>query len=51
MQHNRFGNSDLTELSNTIATHKTLKYLDISANKIGNEEFIKLLTAIQNPES
>lgn len=51
MQHNRFGNSDLTEFSNAIATHKTLKYLDISDNRIGNYEFAKLFTAVQNKES
>ena len=37
MQHNRFGESDLTEFSNAVATHKSLKYLDMSANLIGND--------------
>ena len=48
MQHNRLGEADLTEFSNVIATHKSLKYLDMSANLIGNEEFSLLFTAVQN---
>ena len=51
MQHNRFGTADLAEFSNAIATHKSLKYLDMSANLIGNGEFSKLFAAVQKPSS
>lgn len=45
------GNADLTQFSKAVEKHKTLKYLDLSANKIGNYEFSKLFTAVQSESS
>ena len=39
MQHNRFGEGDLKEFSEVISEHQSLKYLDVSANKINNRAF------------
>ena len=41
----------MTEFSQVIAEHKSLKYLDVSANRIRNRAFSKLFTAVQSPNS
>ena len=46
MQHNRFGEGDLKEFSKVLSEHKSLKYIDISANQIRNRAFEKIFTAI-----
>ena len=46
MQHNRLADAQLTDFSKAIARHRSLKYLDVSANKIGNAEFSKLFDAV-----
>jgi len=40
MQHNRFGEGDLTKFARVISKHKSLTYLDISANQIENHNFV-----------
>ena len=46
MQHNRFGEADMSQFANVLSTHKGLEYLDISQNRITNREFIKLYRAV-----
>ena len=48
LQHNRFGEGDLSQLADVISTHKSLKYLDISANRVCNNNFIWLFKAIKS---
>ena len=51
MQHNRFGEADLTEFAHAIELHESMKYLDISANIIGNQDFQKLYMAVHYKDS
>lgn len=51
MQHNRFGEGDLSEFASEVQKHENLTYLDISANCVGNSDFKQLFTAVQNPKS
>ena len=51
MQHNRFGETDMSEFAHAIETHQSMLYLDVSANLIGNMDFQKLYMAVQNRNS
>ena len=50
MQHNRLADADLTQLASAIESHRSLSYLDVSANKIGNQEFVKLFHAVSRSQ-
>ena len=39
MQHNRFGEADLSDFAHAIERHQNMIYLDVSANLIGNSDF------------
>ena len=43
IQHNEFGSSELKDLGKALAKHKSVKYLDVSANGIQAEGFITLM--------
>ena len=51
MQHNRFGEADLTDFAHAIELHQSMIYLDISANFIGNSDFQKLYMAVHHKGS
>ena len=51
VQHNRFGEGDLTSFAEVLAQHENLEYLDISHHYIGNTQFVKIYNAIQGPIS
>lgn len=51
MQHNRFGEVDLTEFANVLAAHRELEYLDITSNWIGNTQFNVLYPAVQSKQT
>ena len=51
MQHNRFGEVDLTEFANVLAAHRELEYLDITSNWIGNTQFNVLFPAVQSKQT
>ena len=50
MQHNRLADADLTQFGSAIESHRSLNYLDVSANKIGNQEFVKLFQAVSRSQ-
>ena len=50
MQHNRLADADFTDFSKAVERHRSLKYLDVSANRIGNVEFSKLFDAVSKSQ-
>lgn len=50
IQHNEFGSSELKDLGKALAKHKSVKYLDVSANGIQAEGFITLMQMIASSE-
>ena len=51
MQHNRFGEVDLSRFSKALSNHCGLEYIDITANDIGNSQFNILFKAVQGKDS
>lgn len=46
MQHNRFGEVDLTNFANALKDHPSLEDLDITANDISSSQFNILFPAV-----
>lgn len=46
LQHNSFGEGDMSYFADVLCGHKALKYLDVSANKIKNKNFNRLFEAV-----